>query len=138
MIVHRRFEVSTRGNDDVIDLTPMLRDAIQESALQCGTATLFVRGSTAALTTIEYEPGLVSDLAMVLEAIAPRGRAYAHHERWGDDNGHAHLRAALIGPSLVVPFVDRTPLVGTWQQVVLIDFDTRPRRREIACLLMGE
>ncbi|MCS6802341.1 MAG: secondary thiamine-phosphate synthase enzyme YjbQ [Chloroflexota bacterium] len=138
MIVSRTFEVFTKGNDDVIDLTPALRNAIRESELTRGTATLFVTGSTAGLTTIEFEPGLVADLAAAFEAIAPRSRVYAHNERWHDDNGHAHIRAALLGPSLVIPFADRVPLLGTWQQVVLVDFDTRPRRREIVCQLMGE
>jgi secondary thiamine-phosphate synthase enzyme len=138
VIVSRRFEVLTKGNDDVVDLTPALRKALLESELSRGTATLFVTGSTAGLTTIEFEPGLVADLAAAFEAIAPRSGVYAHNERWQDDNGHAHVRAALLGPGLVVPFFDRIPLLGTWQHVVLVDFDTRPRQREVICQLMGE
>jgi secondary thiamine-phosphate synthase enzyme len=138
MIVSRTLEVLTKGNDDIVDLTPALRAAIHDSDLARGTATLFVTGSTAGLTTIEFEPGLVADLAAAFETIAPRNRAYAHNARWHDDNGHAHVRAALLGPSLAVPFVDRAPILGTWQQVVLVDFDTRPRRRQVICQLMGE
>jgi secondary thiamine-phosphate synthase enzyme len=138
VIVSRKFEVPTQGNDDIVDLTPSLARAIHDSEIERGTATLFVLGSTAALTTIEYEPGLVKDFAAILDQVAPRARVYAHNERWHDDNGHSHVRAALLGPSLVVPFFDRAPLLGTWQQVVLIDFDTRPRRREVVCQIMGE
>lgn len=138
MIISRTFDVQTKGNDDIVDLTPALRTAIRDSELSRGTATLFVTGSTAGLTTIEFEPGLVADLAAAFETIAPRDRRYAHNARWHDDNGHAHVRAALLGPSLVVPFAEGVPLLGTWQQVVLVDFDTRPRRRQVICQIMGE
>lgn len=138
MIISRTFDVQTKGNDDIVDLTPALRTAIRDSELSRGTATLFVTGSTAGLTTIEFESGLVADLAAAFETIAPRDRRYAHNARWHDDNGHAHVRAALLGPSLVVPFAEGVPLLGTWQQVVLVDFDTRPRRRQVICQIMGE
>ncbi|MFN8535357.1 MAG: secondary thiamine-phosphate synthase enzyme YjbQ [Dehalococcoidia bacterium] len=138
MIVSRKFDVLTKGNDDVVDLTPSLRKALLESGIERGTATLFVMGSTAGLTTVEFEPGLVEDLATAFEGVAPRARAYAHNARWHDDNGHSHVRAALLGPSLVVPFFDRVPLLGVWQQVVLIDFDIRPRQREVVCQIVGE
>jgi secondary thiamine-phosphate synthase enzyme len=128
----------TDGNGDTIDLTTELADAVRESGLAAGVATLFVPGSTAGLTTIEYEPGAVADLNDVFEGIAPRNRDWRHHLRWGDRNGHSHVRAALLGPSLSVPFVDGDLTLGTWQQVVLVDFDDRPRRREVVVQLVGE
>jgi len=128
----------TRGDGDTIDLTPEIIEAIGESGLSDGVATVFIGGSTAAITTIEYEPGAVADLGDVLEAIAPSDRDWRHHERWGDRNGHSHVRSALLGPSLSVPFVDGRPTLGTWQQVVLVDFDDRPRAREVIVQLVGE
>ena len=128
----------TDGNGDTIDLTTELADAVRESGLAAGVATLFVPGSPAGLTTIEYEPGAVADLNDVFEGIAPRNRDWRHHLRWGDRNGHSHVRAALLGPSLSVPFVDGDLTLGTWQQVVLVDFDDRPRRREVVVQLVGE
>jgi secondary thiamine-phosphate synthase enzyme len=128
----------TRGDGDTIDLTPELAAAVRESGLAAGVATLFIPGSTAGLTTIEYEPGAVADLSDVFEGIAPRNRDWRHHLRWGDRNGHSHVRAALLGPSLSVPFFDGDLTLGTWQQVVLVDFDDRPRSREIVVQLVGE
>lgn len=100
--------------------------------------TLFVRGSTAGLTTIEFEPGAVADLQTAFERIAPRQAEYQHHLRWGDDNGYSHVRAALLGPSISVPFVEGQLTLGTWQQVILVDFDTQPRRREVVAQIIGE
>jgi secondary thiamine-phosphate synthase enzyme len=128
----------TNGNGDTIDLTADLAAAVRESGLASGVATLFVPGSTAGLTTIEYEPGAVQDLNEVFEGIAPRNRDWRHHLRWGDRNGHSHVRAALLGPSLSVPFIEGDLTLGTWQQVALVDFDDRPRRREIVVQLVGE
>jgi secondary thiamine-phosphate synthase enzyme len=128
----------TRGDGDTIDLTPELADGVRESGMTTGVATLFIGGSTAGLTTIEYEPGAVADLNDVFEGIAPRDRDWRHHLRWGDHNGHSHIRAALLGPSLSVPFVDGELTLGTWQQVVLVDFDDRPRSREVVVQLVGE
>lgn len=139
MKVETRFlTVNTRGHSDVVDLTEQLLEAVASSGLSAGTATLFVSGSTASLSTIEFEPGAVGDLKAALEQVAPEDADYRHHQTWGDDNGSAHVRACLMGPSLVVPFSGRKPLLGTWQQVVLIDFDTRPRERRIVAQLMGE
>jgi secondary thiamine-phosphate synthase enzyme len=129
---------STRGDGDTIDLTPELTQGIEESGLTDGVATLFIGGSTAGITTIEYEPGAVSDLMSVFDQIAPRGRDWKHHQRWGDHNGHSHVRSAMLGPSLSVPFTDGLPVLGTWQQVVLVDFDDKPRRREVVVQLIGE
>ncbi len=138
MIVSKKIAVKTRGNDDTLDITAGVERAIAESNLSSGVVTLFVVGSTAALTTIEYEDGAVNDFGKVLEKIVPRHADYEHHLRWGDDNGHSHVRAALLGPSLSVPFVGGRLTLGTWQQIILIDFDTRPRQREIVAQIVGE
>lgn len=131
------FRTPSRGDAHVHDLTAELVSCIRESGLQEGTATLFVPGSTAAFTTIEYEPGVVSDLQDLFDRIAPREIDYAHERAWHDGNGHSHVRAGLLGPSLVVPFQGSAPVLGTWQQVVLIDFDVRPRERTWTVTLMG-
>jgi secondary thiamine-phosphate synthase enzyme len=138
MIASKQLSVNTRGNGDTVDITPGVERAIAESNLTSGVVTLFVVGSTAALTTIEYEDGAVNDLGRAIERMAPRGIEYEHHLRWGDDNGHSHVRAALLGPSLSVPFVGGRLTLGTWQQIILVDFDTRPRQREIAAQIIGE
>ncbi len=138
MIVSKKLTLNTRGNGDTIDITAGVERALRESKLSSGVVTLFVIGSTAALTTIEYEDGAVNDLGRVLDKIAPRDGEYEHQLRWGDDNGHSHVRAALLGPSLSVPFVGGELTLGTWQQIILIDFDTRPRQREIIAQLSGE
>jgi secondary thiamine-phosphate synthase enzyme len=123
--------VSTKGNRDVADLTPRLKEIVRGIGAADGVAVVFAPGSTAAVTTIEYEPGLQKDIDLFLERLVPYGGRYHHHETWHDDNGSAHLQAALIGPSVSIPVVKGEPALGTWQQVVLIDCDTRPRKREI-------
>lgn len=136
-VVSRTIQVQTHGDGHTVDITAQLQRAIGESGIQQGVATLFVIGSTAALTTMEFEPGLVSDLQRAFEQIAPADAPYAHEARWGDDNGHAHVRASLLGPSMSVPIVEGQATLGTWQQVVLIDFDTRPRQRRVVVQIMG-
>ena len=134
-----RLEIATRGDDQVIDLTPLVRRAIAGGSVRSGTVTTFVVGSTAGITTTEYEPGLVNhDLRACMERLAPRDGKYEHERTWNDDNGHSHVRASLIGPSLTTPLVNGDLTLGTWQQIVLIDFDTRPRKREIVVQVMGE
>jgi len=128
----------TQGFCDIIDITDKVRDLIEKEKIRRGQATLFVSGSTAALTTIENESGLVQDLKEFVEKLIPSDRRYHHDARWGDDNGFSHLRASLFGPSLAVPIENGRPLLGTWQQVVLLDFDNRPRTREIIVQLIGE
>lgn len=128
----------TQGFCDIIDITAKVRDVIEKEKVQRGQVTLFVSGSTAALTTIENESGLVQDLKEFIERLIPSARKYHHDARWGDDNGFSHLRASLFGPSLAVPIENGQPLLGTWQQVVLLDFDNRPRTREITVQLIGE
>lgn len=128
----------TQGYCDIIDITAKVQDQIKKEKIQKGLATLFVSGSTAALTTIEYEPGLVQDVKELVEKLIPSNQRYHHDDRWGDDNGFSHLRASLFGPSLQIPIESGRMLLGTWQQVVLVDFDNRPRTREIVVQIMGE
>lgn len=130
-------EVATRGFTHVIDLTDGLAECLSRSQLTEGLLTVFVPGSTGALTTIEYEPGLLEDIPALFEKLAPHDFPYHHHETWHDDNGSSHLRAALVGPSISVPFVEGRLTLGTWQQVVLVDFDTRPRRRRLVVQIIG-
>jgi len=131
MTVTSRHRVSTRGQGDVHDLTDVVAAAIREAGVSGGLATVFIVGSTAAVTTMEFEPGAVADLAALYERLAPRAADYRHHLAWGDDNGSSHARAALVGPSICVPFEDGRLLLGTWQQIVLLEFDTRGRTREV-------
>ncbi|MBC7186905.1 MAG: YjbQ family protein [Calditrichaeota bacterium] len=130
--------VKTRGRNEIVDMTDAVQECVQRSGLRRGTATVFVPGSTAAVTTIEYEPGLLEDVPEALERVAPMGVRYHHDATWHDGNGYAHVRAALVGASLTVPFAEGRLLLGTWQQIVLIDFDNRSRQREIVVQLMGE
>jgi len=129
--------VATQGDTHIVDLTEQVQGLIDRHGLRQGQALIFAAGSTAGLTTIEYEPGLLEDLPAAFERLAPRGARYAHHERWHDGNGHSHVRASLLGPSLLVPFHEGRLMLGTWQQVVLIDFDNRPRERRIVVQLTG-
>jgi secondary thiamine-phosphate synthase enzyme len=139
MKVHTtRLTEKTQGFCDIVDITAKVQEQVQKEKIQQGLATLFVSGSTAALTTIEYEPGLVRDLKEVLEELIPSNKKYHHDGRWGDDNGFSHLRASLFGPSLQIPIESGRLLLGTWQQIVLLDFDNRPRTREIVVQIMGE
>lgn len=138
MIATRTHSVPTKGQGDAHDVTPAVAAAVAQSAISSGIVTVFVVGSTAGVTTIEFEPGAVQDLNGVFETLAPRAGEYRHHLRWGDDNGSSHVRAALLGPSITVPFKDGALLLGTWQQIALLEFDTRPRRRELIVQIVGE
>ena len=138
MVTSERIHLNTRGNNDIIDISGWVSQAVAKSGLRNGIVAIAVLGSTASVTTMEYEPGLVSDMQRLLERLAPAGVHYSHNERWGDDNGHSHLRASLLGPSIVVPFSNGRLDVGTWQQIVLIDFDIRPRSRDILIQVLGE
>ncbi len=137
-IATHSIKISTRGHTDIHDLTGAVQSLLEREAMGEGQALLFVPGSTAGLTTLEYEPGLLQDLPELFERLVPEQADYHHHQTWGDRNGSGHLRAALTGPSLTVPFVDRHLCLGTWQQIVLIDFDERPRRRTVYCQLTGQ
>ena len=130
--------LSTQGNADIRDITDQIADAIAKSGLTSGTATIFCPSATSALTTIEYEGGAPSDLRRLFDEIVPSHREYAHNARWHDGNGHSHVRAALLGPSLTIPFVDGQLILGTWQQVIYVDFDNRPRQRKLIVQLIGE
>ena len=130
-------QVQTNGQGDVRDLTAIITRSLSAASFSSGLATIAVVGSTAGVTTIEFEPGVVADLNKVWEQLAPRQGRYEHHLRWGDDNGSSHVRAAMLGPSVSIPFEAQRLLVGTWQQVVLVEFDTRPRAREVVVQLIG-
>jgi secondary thiamine-phosphate synthase enzyme len=137
MVETTRHQVVTKGQGDVQDLTGVVARVLDKSSLEAGLATVAVVGSTAGITTIEFEPGAVADLNRVWEQLAPRNGDYKHHLQWGDDNGSSHVRAAMLGPSISIPFEDGGLCVGTWQQIVLIEFDTRGRNREVVVQLLG-
>ncbi len=130
--------LQTRGDADIHDITVEVSEAVARSGLKAGVATIFCPSSTSALTTIEFESGCLSDLRRLLDEIIDPARPYAHNARWHDGNGHAHVRAALLGPSLSVPFVDGRLTLGTWQQIIFLDFDNRPRQRELVVQMVGE
>ena len=134
----KSFTISTQGNCDILDITPDVSRELGKVEISSGTATVFVAGSTCAVTTIEYESGVLSDLKDAFERMAPEAMHYAHNARWGDGNGHSHVRASVLGPSLTVPFSEGSPLLGTWQQIVLVDFDNRPRTRRVIVQIIGE
>ena len=131
-------KIKSKGENDIIDITDQTSRALHESEITNGTVTLFVSGSTGALTTIEYEPGLMKDFPDMLERIAPRNIEYDHEKMWHDGNGHSHVKASLIGPSLAIPFKNKELLLGTWQQIVFIELDTRSRERNIVLQIMGQ
>ncbi|GAB4446127.1 MAG: secondary thiamine-phosphate synthase enzyme YjbQ [Anaerolineales bacterium] len=131
-------QIHTRGDADIHDITAQIGEAVSQSGLKAGAVTVFCPSSTSAVTTIEYESGALSDLRRLFDEIIPQNREYAHNARWHDGNGHSHVRAALLGPSLTVPFVEGRLTLGTWQQVIYVDFDNKPRRRELIVQVMGE
>lgn len=137
-VVSISLELTTEGNADIHDITPAVVQAVQESGLTSGTVTVFCPSATSALTTLEYESGCVQDLRRLFDEILSPQREYAHNARWGDGNGHSHARAALLGPSLTVPFIERRLTLGTWQQIIYVDFDTRPRRRSLVVQVIGD
>jgi len=139
MVKTEKIQVRTKGNCDVVNLTEQVSEVVAKSGLSEATVTVFNVGSTAGITTTEYEPGLVNyDIAALFEKIAPANGRYEHEETWHDDNGHAHVRATLLGPSLSIPVVDGRLTLGTWQQIILVDFDTRARTRTVICQIIGE
>ena len=138
MVVQQSFRIMTKGHTDILDITPQVEDVVASSRVKHGIANVSGLGSTVAVTTIEFEPGAVSDLKRALEQIAPANDNYAHNARWGDHNGYAHLRSALLGTSASFPVRNGSLRLGTWQQIVLCDFDDRPREREITVTIFGE
>jgi len=137
-IISRSIQMKSKGENDIIDITNQTANEVKESRLQDGIVTVFVPGSTAAVTTIEYEPGLKKDFPCMLSRIAPRDVQYEHDKTWHDGNGHSHVRASLIGPSLTIPFKDGNLMIGTWQQIVLLEMDTRDRERYVVLQIIGE
>jgi len=137
-IVTEAITLHAKGYSDVIDITQQVCQKIEKSGIKDGIVVLFVPGSTAAITTIEYESGVINDLTDAIERIAPQDIPYKHDARWGDGNGFAHVRAAILGASFSVPVKEGKPILGTWQQIVVIDFDNRSRKRDIAVQIMGE
>ena len=137
-IITEHIHFNTKGFTDIIDITPEVKSLLNKHDLKEGQVTVFVGGSTGGVTTIEYESGLLKDLSEALEKVAPTGKTYHHDRTWGDGNGYAHVRAALVGPSLTIPFADGNLLLGTWQQIVFLDFDNRPRSRDIIVQFMGK
>ncbi len=138
MVYTGTIRLSTKGHSDMHDITPQVMDIVRESGLRDGIVTVFCPSSTSGVTTIEFESGALADLKRLFDEIAPEDREYRHNLRWGDGNGYAHVRAALLGPSLTVPLREGRLLLGTWQQITFIDFDNRPRRREIIVQVVGE
>lgn len=136
-VVTKKIKLSSKGETDIIDITGRVADCVKSCGLDDGIAVVFINGSTAGLTTIEYEPGVLADLKQALEVVAPREGEYQHNRKWQDGNGFSHARAALLGPSLSVPFCGKKLHLGAWQQIVFIDFDTRPREREIMVQIIG-
>lgn len=137
-IITENITVNTKGNCDVIDLTPAVTNILEKTGLRQGNVTVFVTGSTASVSTIEYEPGLKKDLPEILDNLIPSRKKYFHNDTWGDNNGHAHLRSTLIGCSQTIPFVKGSLMLGTWQQIILIDFDDRSRTRRVTVQFIGE
>ena len=131
VIKTKTLKVKSKGENDIIDITQQTENAIDESYIKDGVVTLFVSGSTGALTTIEYEPGLLVDFPKMLDRIAPKNIEYGHEKMWHDGNGHSHVKASLLGPSLTVPFKDKKLMLGTWQQIVFLELDTRSRNRKL-------
>ena len=138
MVITEHISLLSRGKTEIIDITEQVTHKVAGSNLNSGIVTIFVSGSTAGLTTIEHESGLVADFQALWSRIAPDNIRYEHNDRWGDGNGYAHVRASLLGPSLTIPFNNRRLTLGTWQQIVVVDFDNRPRSREIVVQLLGE
>jgi secondary thiamine-phosphate synthase enzyme len=138
LVQSRRLRIKTGGNCDIIDITRQVAEGIDDSGVNSGIVTIFAVGSTAGVCTIEPESGLLSDFKAMWDRIIPVGLGYQHDRAWGEGNGHSHLRASVVSPSLTVPFNDKRMVLGTWQQIVYVDFDNRPRSREIVLQIMGE
>ena len=136
-VISKSIQLSSKGQDDVIDITKQVSNVVKDSKIENGTVTIFVVGSTAAITTIEYEPGLINDFPEMLSRIIPKNVEYEHDNTWHDGNGHSHVRASLVGPSLTVPIIDSKLTLGTWQQIVLLEMDTRPRNRTLILQIMS-
>ncbi|MFC1934811.1 secondary thiamine-phosphate synthase enzyme YjbQ [Chloroflexota bacterium] len=138
MVITKKISLETKGECDIIDITPHVEQQVAETGINNGTVTVFVSGSTAGIATIEHEPGVISDFQNMWGRLVPKNIPYQHDRRWGDGNGFSHIRAAVLGASMVVPFNNQKLILGTWQQLILVDFDNRPRSRQIILQIMGE
>jgi secondary thiamine-phosphate synthase enzyme len=138
MVISKTIHINTKGNCDVIDITSQISNEISQSVINNGIITIFISGSTAGISTIEYEEGVIDDFKIMWDRNIPKNITYRHDSKWGDGNGFSHVRASLLGASLVVPFSNKKLLLGTWQQIIVMDFDNRPRSREIVLQLIGE
>jgi secondary thiamine-phosphate synthase enzyme len=138
MVVTKKISLQSKGHGEIIDITPEVQKHLAETKLSEGTVTVFITGSTAGITTIEYEPGLLADFKAMWERIIPKDITYQHDHTWHDGNGHSHCRASLLGASLVIPFSNKSLALGTWQQIVVVDFDNKARSRQIVVQVMGE
>ena len=137
-VLTKEITLQSNGNCDIIDITSQVAKNVEEAGVNNGIVTLFIVGSTAGITTIEHEPNLVSDFKNMWDRVVPQNIPYEHNRTWGDGNGHSHVRASMLGASLIIPFVNKKLILGTWQQIVFVDFDNHPRRREIVLQLLGE
>ncbi|MFW9974820.1 MAG: secondary thiamine-phosphate synthase enzyme YjbQ [Candidatus Thorarchaeota archaeon] len=137
-VYHERISFETKGDCDIIDITSTVEKTVKKSEIQTGICTIFCTGSTGSITTIEFESGLLEDFPVAMERIAPKNAVYQHHLRWRDGNGHSHIRASILGPSLTIPFLKGKLTLGTWQQIVFVDFDNRPRSRQLEVMLIGD
>jgi secondary thiamine-phosphate synthase enzyme len=137
-VITKDIAIQSKGNCDIIDITSQVAKNVKESGVNSGIVTLFIVGSTAGITTIEYEPNLLSDFKNMWDRVIPQNIPYEHNKTWGDGNGHSHVRASTLGASLIIPFVNKRLTLGTWQQIVFVDFDNRPRSRKIAIQILGE
>ncbi len=138
MVITKKISLQSKGQCDIIDITPEVQQQLAEAEIDSGIITLFISGSTAGISTIEFESGLVADFKRMWETNVPQNIPYDHDRRWGDGNGHSHVRASLLGASLVIPFNGKRLTLGTWQQIVVVDFDNRPRSRQVVLQIMGE
>lgn len=138
MVITKNISLQTKGECDIVDLTVQVQEQVAAAEINDGTVTVFITGSTAGVTTIENEPGLISDFKEMWERVVPKNMEYQHDRAWGDGNGYSHVRASLLGASLVIPFNDKKLSLGTWQQLVVVDFDNRPRSRQVLLQIMGE
>lgn len=138
ILIEEQLAFTTKGNNDIINLTPMVEQKLRDLELSKGIVSIFAPGATGGITTIEYEPGLISDFKNLVERLAPQNNPYKHNETWGDGNGHSHLRSSLIGPDITIPFTRKQLQLGTWQQIIFVDFDIRPRNRTLLLKFIGD
>ena len=138
MVITKQISLQTKGECDIIDITALVQQRLSETGVKDGVVTVFITGSTAGVTTIENEPGLIADFKAMWERVVPKNMEYRHDRAWGEGNGYSHVRASLLGASLAVPFNNKKMSLGTWQQLVVVDFDKRPRSRQVLMQIMGE